>query len=94
MARFRADTGGRVGYHPDDPEFARDASGASLIQHLSNLKEFSEYRVTPAPAPMVPGEMDPDPYGYRANEDTTTASAEDAIITDTPVPETHGPDRQ
>ena len=94
MARFRADTGGRVGYHPDDPEFARDASGASLIQHLRNLKEFSEYRVTPAPAPMVPGETDPDPYGYRADEDTTTASAEDATPTDTPVPETHGPDRQ
>ena len=94
MARFRADTGGRVGYHPDAPEFANDASGASLIKHMRNLKAFSDDDVTPAPAPTVPGETDPDPYGFSVNEDTTTASTEDATTTDTPVPETHGPDRQ
>ena len=94
MARFRSETNGRVGDDPSDPEFAKDASGASYIDHLRDLGAFTIDDITPAPAPTVPGETDPDPYGYRANEDTITASAEDATTTDTPVPETHGPDRQ
>lgn len=94
MASFRAHMGGRIGYHPDDPEFAEDANGASLIENLRGLGAFTVDDVTPAPAPTVPGETDPDPYGFSVNEDTTTASLEDAITTDTPVPETHGPDRR
>lgn len=82
MARFQADTGGRVGYHPDDPEFAKDANGASLIAHLRNLKAFSEISATPAPAPTVVGETRPDPYGYVVIEDTPTAATQDAIATD------------
>lgn len=82
MARLQADTGGRVGYHPDDPEFAKDANGTSLIAHLRDLKAFSEIRATPAPPPTVVGETRPDPYGYRVSEDARTATTQDAIATD------------
>ena len=76
MGRLRADTGGRVGYHADDPEFAEDANGASLIENLRDLGAFTVDDVTPVPAPTVPGETDPDPYGFSVNDDTVTASPE------------------
>ena len=76
MARFRADTGGRIGYHQDDPDFTKDANGASLIENLRDLGAFTVNDITPAPAPTVPGETDPDPYGYSVNEDTLTVSPE------------------
>ena len=76
MTRFRADTGGRIGYHPDDPGFAEDANGASLIENLRDLGAFTIDDVTPVPAPTVPGETDPDPYGFSVNEDTLTPSPE------------------
>ena len=76
MARFKAHTGGRIGYHQDDPDFAKDANGASLIEHLRDLGAFTVNDITPAPAPTVPGETDPDPYGYSVSEDTQTASPE------------------
>ena len=87
MGRFRADTGGRVGYHADDPEFAEDANGASLIENLRDLGAFTVDDVTPVPAPTVPGETDPDPYGFSVNDDTVTASPEiPGGLEDTPTP--------
>ena len=87
MALFRAHMGGRIGYHPDDPEFAEDANGASLIENLRGLGAFTVDDVTPAPAPTVPGETDPDPYGFSVNEDTLTASPEvPGGLEDTPTP--------
>ena len=87
MARFRADMGGRIGYHPDDPEFAEDANGVSLIENLRGLGAFTVDDVTPAPAPTVPGETDPDPYGYSVNEDALTVSTEvPGGLEDTPTP--------
>ena len=87
MTRFRADTDGRIGYHADDPEFAEDANGASLIENLRDLGAFTVDDVTPVPAPTVPGETDPDPYGFSVNEDTQTASPEvPGGLEDTPTP--------
>ena len=87
MERFRADTGGRIGYHQDDPDFAEDANGASLIENLRDLGAFTVNDITPAPAPTVPGETDPDPYGYSVNEDTFTSSPiVPGGLEDTPTP--------
>lgn len=84
MARFQADTDGRVGYHPDDPEFAKDASGASLITHMRKLNTFSEIDVTPAPAPTVVGETRPNPYGYFVTEDRQTVATKTPMSTNPP----------
>ena len=76
VARFRMYAGIRVGDDHSDPEFAKDASGASYIEHVRDLGAFTVNDVTPVPAPTVPGETDPDPYGYNVIEDSMAVSPE------------------
>ena len=76
MVAFRSENGGRVGAGANDRMLAEDANLRSLLEHLRLYGAYSVADITPAPAPPVPGETDPDPYGLTVSEREPTASAE------------------
>ena len=76
MAAFRRESGGRVGADTNDRKLAGDANLGTLLENLRDYGAYSVVDITPAPAPTVPGENDPDPYGLFISDAAETAVPE------------------